>query len=125
MNVSNLSYGEKDGRVTEKWNFSISENLIRLEIERMIQKAIVVEEAEFPAFSFNSMDTRNGAFLGYGGLAWLYFFNRKLCTYGVHSNSSVFWNSTTGDGLKVKMAADEKQAAMKFSRTDDDHFGVK
>ena len=82
----------------------------------------MVEEAAFPAFNFNSMYTWNGAFLGYGGLAWFYLFNQKLCTYGVHSNSSVFWNSATGDGLKVEVAAEGKKAAMKFSRSNDDHL---
>jgi hypothetical protein len=122
VNISNIKYGEKDETVTERWNFSITANDIRLEIERTIPKALVVEEAAFPAFNFNSMYTWNGAFLGYGGLAWFYLFNRKLCTYGVHSNSSVFWNSATGDGLKVEVAAEGKKAAMKFSRSNDDHL---
>ncbi len=83
---------------------------------------MVIEEAAFPSFNFNSIGTWNGAFLGYGGLAWFYLFNQKLCTYGVHSNCSVFWNSTTGDALKIAVAANGKKVAMKFSRSANDHL---
>ncbi|MEI8006159.1 MAG: hypothetical protein WCI48_08125 [Bacteroidota bacterium] len=122
VSISNIKYGQNLEIVTEKWIFFITKNDIRLEIERTFPKPLVIEEASFPSFNFNSINTWNGAFLGYGGLAWFYLFNQKLCTYGVHSDCSVFWNSTTGDGLKVAVTAEGKKAAMKFSRSDDDHL---
>ena len=120
VTVSNITYGEKDELVTENWHFSITENDIRFDIERNFPNPLSIHEAAFPSFTFNSINTWNGAFLSYGGLAWFYLFNAKLCTYGVHSNSSVFWNSTTGNALKVTVSASGKQVAMKYSRSAED-----
>lgn len=117
VTVSNITYGEKNEIVIEKWHFSISENDISFDIERNFPNPLTIHEAAFPSFTFNSINTWDGAFLGYGGLAWFYLFNAKLCTYGVHSNSSVFWNSTTGNALKVTVSAPGKQVAMKYSRS--------
>jgi len=122
VTISNIKYGDNEGSVTEKWSFFITVNDISLEIERTFQKPFALEEAAFPSFSFNSINTWNGAFLGYGGLAWFYLFNQKLCTYGVHSEASVFWNSTTGDALRVEARAEGKKIAMKYSRSEDDHL---
>ena len=122
VSISNINYGQKTETAIEKWRFIITENDIRLEIERTFPKPLLIEEASFPSFNFNSINTWNGAFLGYGGLAWFYLFNQKLCTYGVHSDCSVFWNSSTGDGLKVAITAKGKKVAMKYSRSEDDHL---
>jgi hypothetical protein len=120
VTIENITYGNNEEGVTENWHFIISENDIRFDIERNFPKPLSIHEAAFPSFTFNSINTWNGAFLGYGGLAWFYLFNAKLCTYGVHSNSSVFWNSTTGNALKVTVSAPGKQVAMKYSRSADD-----
>ncbi len=120
VNISNITYGGNDEIVNENWKFIITENDVKFDIERNFPKSIIIEEAAFPSFTFNSINTWNGAFLEYGGLAWFYLFNSKLCTYGVHSNSSVFWNSTTGNALKISVEAPEKKVAMKYSRTSDD-----
>ena len=122
VTVSNIKYGNNDEVVIESWKFLITENDIKFDIERSFPKPLIIEEASFPSFNFNSIDTWNGAFLGYGGLAWFYLFNEKLCTYGVHSDCSTFWNSTTGDALKVEVSAHGKKVAMKYSRSNDDHL---
>jgi len=93
---------------------------IRFDIERDFPKPLHIEEAAFPSFNFNNINTWNGAFLGYGGLAWFYLFNEKLCTYGVHSDCSVFWNSSSGNALKVAVSVPGKQIAMKYNRSNDD-----
>jgi len=120
VTVSNIKYGNNEELVIENWKFNISETEIRLDIERNIPKALIVEEAAFPSFNFINMKTWDGAFLGYGGLAWFYLFNQKLCTYGVHTGSSVLWNALTGNALKIESSAKGKQMAMKYSRSDDD-----
>jgi hypothetical protein len=122
VSVSNITYGSNDENVTENWSFLITENDIRYDIERSFPKSLSIEEAAFPSFKFDNIKTWNGAFLGYGGLAWFYLFNEKLCTYGVHSDCSLFWNSTTGNGLKVAVAAKGKEVAMKYSRSNDDNL---
>jgi hypothetical protein len=120
VSISGIKYGEADKSVTEKWDFTITETNIEFEIKRNVAKDFTVEEIAFPSFNFDNINTWNGAFLGYGGLAWFYLFNEKLCTYGVHTDQSVFWNSTTGNALKVDVTAEEQKVAMKFSRSEDD-----
>lgn len=122
VTVSNIKYGDNEETVNEDWSFLITADSICFKIKRTFPKSVMIEDAAFPSFSFNSINTWNGAFLGYGGLAWFYLFNQKLCTYGVHTGSSVFWNSSTGDGLKVAVTAGHKKVAMKYSRSADDHL---
>jgi len=120
--LSNIIYGEGKSQVRENWTFYIDESDIRLSIERTVPDTFVAEEAAFPSVNFKDIHTWDGAFLGYGGLAWFYLFNEKLCTYGVHTGSSVFWNSTTGNGLSVSADVAGKQLASKFTRSADDHL---
>ena len=120
VTLSGIRYGEDDAFIDEVWTFIITDADIRLDIERSVSEPVVVQEVSFPSVNFKSISTWNGAFTDYGGLAWFYLFNEKLCTYGVHSNSSVFWNSTTGNGLKISVSAPGKQAATKFTRTNED-----
>jgi hypothetical protein len=122
VKVSNIRYGMIEEPVIETWNFMITEGDIKFEIERNFPRPLTIEEASFPSVNFDSMNTWNGAFLGYGGLAWFYLFNQKLCTYGVHSNASVFWNSATGNALSLGVEARGKHVALKYSRADDDHL---
>jgi len=118
--LSNIHYGSKQGQVNEVWSFSITADTIKFNIDRTVPKNFIAEEVAFPSVSFKNIHAWDGAFLDYGGLAWFYLFNEKLCTYGVHSRSSVFWNSTTGNGLTISANASGKNVASKFSRSKDD-----
>jgi hypothetical protein len=120
VSVSNIKYGSYEDQVIENWNFIITDTDIRFDIERAFPKPLSIEEAAFPSFNFDNIKTWDGAFLGYGGLAWFYLFNQKLCTYGVHTDCSTFWNSTTGNALKVSVSAKGKKVAMKYSRSNED-----
>jgi hypothetical protein len=120
IKVAGISYGNNDLTVTENWKFTVTDKDIKFDVDRTFSKATLVEEVALPSFNFNDLNTWEGAYQGYGGLAWFYLFNEKLCTYGVHTNSSRFWNSKTGNGLKVSVDAAGKQVAMKYSRTHDD-----
>lgn len=122
VTLSGISYGEDKAPINEVWTFLITETDIRFDIERTVSKPIMAEEVSFPSINFNSINTWDGSFLGYGGLAWFYLFNEKLCTYGVHTGSSVFWNSTTGNGLKIEASVPGKQVASKFTRSNDDQL---
>ncbi len=122
VTISGISYGEDKAPVNETWTFIITDTDIRFDIERTIPNPFVAEEVSFPLVNFKSIKTWDGAFLGYGGLAWFYLFNEKLCTYGVHTGSSVFWNSTTGNGLKASATIPGKQVATKFTRSNEDQL---
>ena len=116
IKLSGIHYGE----INENWIFTISAESIKWTIERSVAKNLVMDEAALPEFNFDSINTWDGAYQGYGGLAWFYLFNEKLCTYGVHTTSSNFWNSKTGNGLRVSVNAPGKNVAMKYSRTNED-----
>ena len=120
--LSNIRYGDEQASVNEVWTFFINDTDIRFDIERTVSKPFPAEEVSFPSVNFNRIHTWDGAFTGYGGLAWFYLFNEKLCTYGVHTGSSTFWNSTTGNGLKVSALASGKEVASKFTRSADDQL---
>ena len=102
INIIGIKYGDKDFAIDETWTFTIMNDHIKFDIDRNISKEIVAEQADLPVFTFKSMDTWEGAYQDYGGLAWFYLFNKKLDTYGVHSSSSRFLNSKTGNGLTCR-----------------------
>ncbi|MEP7375412.1 MAG: trehalase family glycosidase [Chitinophagaceae bacterium] len=120
VNIIGIRYGDKNLAINETWTFTISKSNIKFDIDRTLSKAIIAERASLPVFMFNSVATWEGAYQDYGGLAWFYLFNKKLDTYGVHSRSSWFWNSKTGNGLMIDVDAPGKQVAMDYSRAAED-----
>ena len=122
VRISNLLYGDKNLTINETWTFTINESTINLDMDRSLSKEIIAERVGLPVFVFNRMDTWEGAYQDYGGLAWFYLFNKKLDTYGVHSSSSRFWNSKTGNGLMIEVNAPGNQVAIDYSRTKADQM---
>jgi len=120
IRINGIEYGDANLTITENWLFDTCGPSIKWTIERSLSKSAMADEIASPVFNFDNINTWEGAYQGYGGLAWFYLFNEKLCTYGVHSRSSSFWNSKTGNGLNVTVAAPGKQVAMKYTRTNDD-----
>lgn len=120
VTLNGIQYGDKNVVITENWKFIITDSEIKFSIDRTLPKAIRVEEVSTPSFQFNNINTWEGAFQSYGGLAWFYLFNERLATYGVHSKSARFWNSKTGNGLRISVDAPGKEIAMKYSRTAED-----
>ncbi len=117
IKISGIIYGDKSLTINETWTFTINPLNIKFDLDRTISKAIVAEQVAVPVFMFSNMDTWEGAYQDYGGLAWFYLFNKKLDTYGVHSSLSQFWNSKTGNGLMIAVNAPGMQVAMDYSRT--------
>jgi len=112
VELRGIRYGDKDRVIDETWVFatgggtgSSAGSAITWEIQRSCSTVLPVEESAAPVFHFNHLSTWEGAYQGYGGLAWFYLFNEKLCTYGVHTSRSSFWNSHSGIGLDVTVDA--------------------
>ncbi len=123
ITINGINYGDKNITINENWIFTISSKSIKFALERTLSKAIEGEQIASPAFIFNNINTWDGAFQDYGGLAWFYLFNKKSDTYGVHSNSAKFWNSKTGNGLSIAVDdAPGKKVAMSYSRTANDEL---
>lgn len=120
VKVLGITYGDAVLKIHENWTFTITANNIAFSIDRTFSKPALVEEVSFPEINFKSINTWDGAFQGFGGIAWFYLFNEKLNTYGVHTNAASFWNSTTGNGLNVTVDAPGNAVAMKYTHTNDD-----
>ena len=127
VELRGIRYGDKDRVIDETWVFatgggtgSSAGSAITWEIQRSCSTALPVEESAAPVFHFNHLSTWEGAYQGYGGLAWFYLFNEKLCTYGVHTSRSSFWNSHSGIGLDVTVDAPGKAVAMRYTRNNTD-----
>ena len=120
VKLNNISYGDKTHHIEESWIFTITTGTIKWIIERTTTAPLKVEESATPEFDFDNIKTWEGAYQGYGGLAWFYLFNEKLCTYGVHTRSSAFWNSETNNGLNIAVNVPGENVAMKYSRMEND-----
>lgn len=120
VNMSGITYGDENLSINEAWTFTISASDIRFDVDRTTSKAVTAERISSPVFMFDQLNTWEGAYQDYGGLAWFYLFNKKLDTYGVYSNSSYFWNSKTGNGLNITVGAPSQHVAMDYCRTADD-----
>jgi hypothetical protein len=120
VKVKGINYGDEEMKISENWEFYITNNDIIFNMERTLPRSLNVDQASFPSFNFNSINTWEGAFLESGGLAWFYLFREKLFTYGVHSNYSAFWNNKTGNGLKVSTRSPGKQVASSYFRSTED-----
>lgn len=126
VEVSDIIYGDGKVSVHENWKIILSDSNIKFSITRTFPKSFEAASVSFPAMEFNHINTWEGAFQGFGGLAWFYLFNEKLMTYGVHTKEASFWNSANNNGLHVLVDAPGKQVAMKYSRTEDDklHYSI-
>ncbi|HTR29382.1 MAG TPA: trehalase family glycosidase [Puia sp.] len=122
LTVDGISFGNDRVSVRERWIFTWNDSSIQWTIKRSYPRALKIDESATPVFRFNGMDVWDGAYQGYGGLAWFYLFNERLCTYGVHTNTSCFWNSQTGNGLDVAVESAGRPVAMKYTRAADDRL---
>lgn len=122
IHINGIYYGDAHLTIKENWVFNISDAAIKWSIERSFSKPVTVEEAAMPLINFDNINTFEGAYQGFGGIAWFYLFNEKLCTYGVHTQSTNFWSSKTGNGLNIAVNAPGKKVAMKYSRTNEDRL---
>ncbi len=113
VTLSHILYGP----VEETWTFTVGAADINFDIERKSSKSFLADQISLPRFQFKNINTWEGAYQDYGGLAWFYLFNKPLDTYGVYSNSSVFWNSQNDLGLQISVTAPGKQVAMDYTRT--------
>ncbi|HRI20379.1 MAG TPA: hypothetical protein PLA68_05475, partial [Panacibacter sp.] len=118
--ITGINYGDRQFPIEESWVFAITDDSIKFTISRKLPAKIVAEKASVPVFIFNNISTWDGAYQDYGGIAWFYLFNQRLDTYGVHSRSSRFWNSKTGNGLTVAVDAPGKEVALDYCRTAQD-----
>ncbi|HXB34361.1 MAG TPA: trehalase family glycosidase, partial [Puia sp.] len=115
--LSGITYGDSDLTTSETWTFIKKGETIQWSIERSFSKSVMAEESAMPAMNFDDISTWEGAYQGYGGVAWFYLFNRTNDKYGVHTASSDFWSSKFNKGLRITVDAPDKKTAMSYTRT--------
>lgn len=122
ITVANIVYGDKANPVHETWKFIVKDKNIELSIIKNVTTTFTAEKVGMPVFAFKDTAVWDGAYTDYGGLAWFYLFNKKLDTYGVHTNASWFWNDNTGNGLLIDAHAPNNHVATDYSRTAGDEL---
>ncbi|HTK21658.1 MAG TPA: hypothetical protein VL442_19210, partial [Mucilaginibacter sp.] len=83
IRINGIKYGNSNLTITENWIFDTNGPSVKWTIERTLLQPAKADETASPVFNFDNINTWEGAYQGYGGLAWFYLFNEKLCTYGV------------------------------------------
>jgi hypothetical protein len=122
VTVENISYGDGKLTVSETWTFTKTGNNILWNITRSFSNNAWLDVSASPVINFKNINTWDGAFQGYGGLAWFYLFNQKPESYGVHSRSSSFWTNKDKNGLDVTVTSPGNQVVMTYKRTKDDRL---
>jgi len=122
IRFTGIRYGDGDLTINETWTFTRKGEAIQWEMERNYSKPVIAEEAATPVINFGNISTWEGAYQGYGGVAWFYLFNKKNTTYGVHTSSSDFWHSKFNRGLRISVDAPEKKIAMSYTRDTNDRL---
>jgi hypothetical protein len=120
--VKNIKYGDREPVISETWTFLKKRNHVVWQIARELSKATLLVASSSPVINFTSIKAWDGAFQGYGGMAWFYLFTEKPSSYGVHSRSSSFWNSTNEGGLDVQVNSPGNEVAMAYKRTAEDRL---
>ena len=120
--IRNIAYGDEMSRIKEDWTITLTNKEILLKIDRDCSDNLLIQKQGSPVITFNNVNTWNGAYQDYGGLAWFYLFNKRQDNYGVHSPSAKFWNSKTGNGLQVAATADDNRLAADYKRNEHDEL---
>ncbi|WP_377137157.1 alpha-L-rhamnosidase-related protein [Mucilaginibacter lutimaris] len=120
--INNIIYGDDELSVAECWTFLRKGDEIVWQIARKFSKKVALTANSAPVINFKSIKTWDGAFQGYGGLAWFYLFTDKPSSYGVHSQTSRFWNSRNADGLDVSVSSPGNKVAMTYKYTADNRL---
>ena len=125
VQVRGIDFGGGGVNVSEQWTFTVTENSIRWKIARTYLSSGVLDDTAMPMMTFQNMLTWNGALLGTGGVAWGKLFDVPNATYGVHTDSALFWNSgkTACLQFKGKVAAGNHQA-IRFTREQEGGFSM-
>ncbi len=74
VEVSDIIYGDGNTKMNERWQFALTDTGIQFTIKRNCPKSFEAESVSFPAIRFNDINTWEGAFQSFGGIAWFYLF---------------------------------------------------
>ena len=99
--INRIRYGKSTFAVEESWIFTVLKNTIRWQIKRQYLNDGIVDIDYFPAWTFNSMLTWDGAMLNNGGVAWCRFLEKENFSYGAHASGMTLWNRKNNTCFRI------------------------
>lgn len=125
VSIGGIRYGDPGFSVEEEWTFETPPQDIRWQINRRYRNGGTLDENYLPYWSFQSLQTWDGALLDTGGVAWCRFLDAPDATYGAHAGGLTFWNRARNTCLRVTPARDARSfMAAAFSRGANNSFTV-
>ncbi len=125
VTLSEIRYGKSTFGIEESWVFTVLKNNILWQIKRSYLNDGTLDCNFLPAWTFNSMQTWDGAMINSGGVAWCRFLEKENFTYGVHSSGMTFWNRSKNSAFRISSKGGKDIfPAVSFSHLKNDVFGV-
>jgi len=125
VSITNIRYGKSDFGIQESWIFTLKQNSIHWQIIRNYLNDGTMDKNYLPAWTFNSMQTWDGAILNNGGVAWCRFLEKENFTYGAHASGMTFWNREKNIGFRISPEIQKNIfSAASFTHLKNNTFGV-
>ena len=123
ITLSGISYGNGTISVKEVWDFKLNGNKIIWDITRDYNNAASLEDMAFPKWNFTDLSVWKGGIMDNGGMVWCKYLKQVNDTYGVHTGGVTFWNTESGDALRITAKTDKgKEIASKYSHSEKNEF---
>lgn len=123
ITLSGISYGNGVISVKEIWNFKLNGNKIVWDIIRDYGNDANLEDMAFPKWNFTDLSVWKGGIMDNGGMVWCKYLKQVNDTYGVHTGGVTFWNTESGDALRITAKTDKgKEIASKYSHSEKSEF---
>ncbi|HAM10259.1 MAG: hypothetical protein A2X05_08190 [Bacteroidetes bacterium GWE2_41_25] len=123
LTIRNIIFGDEEMTVSETWEFAIAGSTIEWKINRQYRNRGTLDDMAMPAWHFEKLNTWKAGILNTGGVVWCKYFENLNDTYGVHTNGVTFWETESGNGLRIE--ADSQTGghiACSFSHAQDEEF---
>ena len=112
LTVTGIAFGPPGVQIDETWQFTVEPDQIIWRINRQYPTDSLLEDAAFPEWDFGNLSTWTGGLLDNGGVVLDKYLEKPNSTYGAHFGTVTFWNSQSGDCLRI------------IPRLPDDQFGA-
>ena len=123
--ISGIRYGKSAFEIEESWIFTILKSSVSWQIKRNYLNDGTMDQSYLPAWTFDSMQTWDGAVLDNGGVAWCRFLEKENFTYGAHASGMTLWNRSMNTCLRITSKTDKNShPAVSFTHLKNGAFGV-
>jgi len=123
--VSGIRYGRTNFGIEESWIFTVLKSSVRWQIKRNYLNDGTMDQNYLPAWTFDSMQTWDGAVLNNGGVAWCRFLEKENFTYGAHTSGMTFWNKNNNSCFRITSKTEKNSyPAVSFTHLKNDVLGV-